>query len=279
MARVTLNNLLNFNIELVENTIMEFIRSIVDNAGAKGVVVGLSGGVDSSTTAVLAVKALGRDRVYGLIMPDPNVTPKDDVEDALELAQRLGIKHTIIDISKIYSSYATNLPFFNNKHNLACGNLRARIRMNILYYFANLNNYLVIGSGDRSEILIGYFTKYGDGATDLMPLGCLYKTQVRHLAKHLGIPKKIIDKPSSPRLWPGHMAEEELGMKYTEIDLILYSLFDLNMDPKEVPKATGISMDKVEKIILLHKKSRHKRRPPPIPKIPGMPEPVRELHI
>ncbi|WFO75485.1 NAD+ synthase [Desulfurococcaceae archaeon MEX13E-LK6-19] len=277
MKRITISDLLNFDINTVENTIKEFIREIIENSGAKGVVIGLSGGVDSSTAAALAVKALGNNRVHGLIMPDPRTTPEADVKDAIDLAKKLGINYTIIDISKIYDSFAENIPFFNADHNIACGNLRARIRMILLYYYANLNNYLVLGSGDRSEILIGYFTKYGDGATDLMPLGCLYKTQVRHLAKYLGIPEKIYNKPSSPRLWPGHMAEEELGMKYTEIDLVLYSLFDLGLKPEEIPEATGISIEKVQKIIELHRKSRHKRGTPPIPSLPNVPEPIKEL--
>ena len=151
--------------------------------------------------------------------------------------------------------------------------------MILLYYYANKHNYLVLGSGDRSEILIGYYTKYGDGAVDLLPIGCLYKTQVRHLAIHLGIPPKIAHKPSSPRLWPGQMAEEELGLSYTEIDLILYGLFDKGLKPDEVAEATGIELDKVYRVIEMHKKTRHKRALPPIPSIPGVKQPVKELFI
>ena len=279
MNKITIDNLLSIDPKIVIKTITDFIRRYVSNANAEGVVIGLSGGVDSSTTAILAVKALGNNRVYGLIMPDHRTTPTIDINDAINVARSLNIKYHILDIAKIYYAYSTNLPFFDNTNKIACGNLRARIRMNILYYYANLNNLLVLGSGDRSELLIGYYTKYGDGGVDLLPLGCLYKTQVRFIGKYLGLPKEIYEKPSSPRLWPGHMAEEELGMSYTEIDLILYGLFDLGLKPEEVVKATGISKDKVMKVIELHKKSRHKRMIPPIPSLPNIPNPLRELEL
>lgn len=278
MKKITIEDLLKINVQDYINVITEFISTHVSEARAQGVVIGLSGGVDSSTVAFLAVNALGKERVYGLIMPDRRTTPEDDVEDAIEVAKLLGIKYSIVDITKIYDAYTHNIPFFSNTHKVACGNLRARIRMNILYYYANLNNFLVLGSGDRSELLIGYYTKYGDGAVDLLPLGCLYKTQVRYVGKYLGLPERICKKPSSPRLWPGHMAEEELGMSYTEIDLVLYSLFDEGLSPEETSKATGVDISKVMKILEMHKKTRHKRMVPPVPNLPDGRYPLKELN-
>lgn len=277
MKKITIEDLFEINVQDFVNVITEFISTHVNKARAQGVVIGLSGGVDSSTAAFLAVNALGKERVYGLIMPDRRTTPEDDIEDAIEVAKLLDIRYSVIDITRIYDAYVNSIPFFSNTHKIACGNLRARIRMNILYYYANSNNFLVLGSGDRSELLIGYYTKYGDGAVDLLPLGCLYKTQVRYIGKHLGLPEKIYKKPSSPRLWPGHMAEEELGMSYTEIDLVLYSLFDKGLSPEEASKATGVHISKVMKILEMHKKTRHKRMVPPVPNLPDGRYPLKEL--
>jgi len=147
------------------------------------------------------------------------------------------------------------------------GNLRARIRMTILYYYANLKNLLVCGTGDKSEILLGYFTKYGDGAADLLPIADLYKTQVRGLARKLDLPKSIVEKPSSPRLWPGQMAEKELGATYDEIDQILYLYVELGKKVDEIIDQTGIESEKVRSIVERFRKSEHKRRLPPIAKI------------
>ena len=136
--------------------------------------------------------------------------------------------------------------------------------MSLLYYVANSKNLLVVGTGDRSEILIGYFTKYGDGGVDFLPIGDLYKTQVRWLGKHLGVPENILTKPSSPQLWPGHKAEEELGVTYDRIDLILHAIFDLRMEAEEVRKQFG---EDVDRVLELHAKSSHKRAMPPIARV------------
>jgi NAD+ synthase len=141
----------------------------------------------------------------------------------------------------------------------ALGNLRARIRMNILYYYANLKNLMVLGSSDKSEFNIGYFTKFGDGAADLLPIVSLYKTQVREIAKYLEIDEEIISKKSSPHLWPNHEAEHEIGVEYGEIDVILYCILELKLPIEEVIKVSEISEEKVQKIYQLYKKSRHKR--------------------
>jgi len=139
--------------------------------------------------------------------------------------------------------------------------------MNILYYYAGINSYLVLGTSDKSEILIGYFTKFGDGAADLIPTAGLYKTQVRALASHLKIPSEIIEKKSSPRLWNNHLAEEEIGMDYEIIDQILYLLTDKKMGPKSAARKLGISIDQVDKIRKMMENSMHKRTLPKTAKV------------
>jgi len=246
--------------------IMSFIRDSVKKAGAAGVVIGLSGGLDSSVTAVLAVRALGRSGVTGLILPDPETTPVEDVRDAEELARSLGITRFQIDIRDILEAYASSLPFYE-ENRIANGNLRARIRMTILYYYANISNRLVCGTSDKSELLLGYYTKYGDGGADILPIGDLYKTQVRELARRLGLPKKLCEKPSSPRLWPGQMAESELGMTYEEIDEILHLYVERGKSAEEIVEEAGMSLEKVREVIERVHRSEHKRLPPPIARV------------
>jgi NAD+ synthase len=273
---ITLDNVLDFPVDEAVKIITGFIREKIEEANANGAVLGLSGGIDSSTVLILAIKALGNKNVTALIMPDTRVTPHRDVEDALWLVKKYGVEYYLIEINNILDSYSI-APFYNSKLNIPTGNLRARIRMNLLYYYANLKNYLVIGTGDRSELLIGYFTKYGDGGVDILPIGSLFKTQVRKLGKYLGLPDHIVYKPSSPALWPGHSAEEELGLKYEVIDVVLYALFDKNIPPERIPEKTGIGIEVVNRILNMHRRTRHKRNPPPIPKMPWIGEAIREI--
>ena len=267
MPSISLEDVVNIPYEEVARGIEEFIKSKVDEAGASGVVLGVSGGVDSATTLFLAVRALGPERVRPLIMPDSSVTPQEDVEDAKMLVDMVGASAHLINIEPIVAVYKSTIPIYESDEadRLPLGNLRARIRMCLLYYYANKNNLLVLGTGDRSEILIGYFTKYGDGAVDVLPIGILYKTQVRRLAKTLGVPERIAFKPSSPRLWPGQTAEGELGVSYEEVDLVLHAVFDRGVPWEEVPAVTGVDARKVQRIRELHERSHHKRNPPPTP--------------
>ncbi|NPA70914.1 MAG: NAD+ synthase [Crenarchaeota archaeon] len=262
--KITLEKLLNIDYDYVTSEICAFIKKHVEDAGLRGAVIGLSGGIDSSTTAFLTVRALGAENVLGLIMPY-RTTPKEDVEDAKKVAEKLGIRYVMIDISEIRDAYARSIPDFDESDRVAAGNLLPRIRMMLLYYYANKYKYIVVGTGDRSELLIGYFTKYGDGGVDILPIGSLYKTQVRMLGRYLGVPENIVNKPSSPRLWPGHLAEEELGLKYEEIDLILHALFDLGLDIDETVRATGLPREKVLKVLEMYERSKHKRKMPPTP--------------
>jgi len=275
-VRVTIDRVVALDYEGVARLIEGFIRGLVESAGARGVVVGVSGGVDSAATLALSVRALGAERVYALIMPDSTVTPVEDVEDARSLVESLGVKWNQIDIAPIVDVYKSSIPIYggDEEDRVPLGNLRARIRMTILYYYANKLGHLVMGTGDRSEILIGYFTKYGDGAADAFPIGVLYKSQVRRLALRLGVPERIAFKPSSPRLWPGHEAEKELGMSYEEIDKVLYAVFDLGVPWERASDVTGVPPEKVEAIRRRHEETRHKREPPPTPSI----EEVRRLY-
>ena len=237
----------------------DFISDYVSSSQSRGLVIGLSGGLDSSVVLKLAVKALGPSRILALILPS-EVTPKEDVNHALDFASSLGIKYQVISISALIKNYSKALP--DDKR--ARGNLTARIRMNILYYYAGLQNYLVAGTSDKSELYLGYFTKYGDGAADMLPIAGLYKTQVRALAKFLEIPDAIIKKKSSPRLWDNHLAEEEIGLTYETIDPILHLLVDKKMKPGAVARKMRISLATVNKVKNMMDSSLHKRKLPPI---------------
>ncbi len=264
-SSISLDQLLKIDFEGVASYLADYIKTSVKNAGAKGVVVGVSGGVDSATTLALAVKALGPEKVYALIMPDSRTTPKTDVEDARNLVKQFNIVNVReIFIDRMVDEIASVI---ENASHIAVGNIRARVRMILLYYFANQYDLLVLGTGDRSEFLIGYFTKYGDGAADLYPIAVLYKTQVRYLAKHLGVPDSIAFKPSAPRLWPGHEAEKELGLSYEQIDLALYALVDLGLSVEEASRRTGLPQPVVEKVYEMHRRSEHKRKCFPTPSL------------
>lgn len=239
--------------------IERFISGYVKKSSAKGLVIGLSGGLDSAVVLKLAVDALGPSKVLGLLMPS-GTTPEQDTRDAIDHAKSLGIRYLAIDIDPLLAKYAEALPADKR----ARGNLMARVRMNILYYHAGLNSYLVVGTSDKSELCLGYFTKFGDGAADLLPIAGLYKTEVRALAKSLKIPKAIIEKKSSPRLWDNHLAEEEIGMDYETMDPILRLLVDKKLKPKAAAKKLRVPEIQVRKVSDMVEKSAHKRRTPPV---------------
>ena len=240
----------------IRQDIQSFLKNKVLEKKSNGVVFGLSGGIDSITVAFLCSKIFEK-KTLALVMPDSNVSPSSEAGDALKVVGELGIDYKLIDISQIHKMYSNHL----EPDDLALGNLRARIRANIIYYYANLKNLLVLGTSDRSEYLIGYYTKFGDGSADLLPIVSLYKTQLREFAKTLGVPNNIITKKSSPNLWEGHIAEDELGITYEEIDSILHCL-EKELSINDIVKKTEIEKEFVEKIYQMHENSWHKRLPP-----------------
>ena len=257
LKQAILDEITKKDYDSIQEKIKTFLEKEVSQRQASGVIFGLSGGIDSTVVAVLCAKAL-KERSLALIMPDSKITPRKDTEDALKLVDKLGLEYKLIDINPIHYEYSKYL----EPSPLALGNLRARIRANILYYYANSKNYLVLGSSDKSEFLIGYFTKYGDGGADLLPIVSLYKTQIRGFAKFLGVPDSIISKKSSPSLWQSHYAESELGVSYEEIDAVLHCMVDKTLSLQETVDHTGIEQPIVDKIHKLYKKNEHKRITP-----------------
>lgn len=247
----------------IVSEIEDFIREVLEKSGAEGLVVGLSGGVDSSLTVTLCVRAVGSSKVLGLIMPS-SFTPLQDVMDAEYMAKWLGIHTEKISITGISDSIFRELKCNREDpvYRVPMANVRARIRMLILYYYANLKKYLVVGTGDKSERLIGYFTKYGDGGVDLLPIGHLYKTHVRELSKYLNVPDRIAYKPSSPQLYPGHKATDEIPLDYDRLDPILYALFDLGLSVEETSVKTETPIEIVREVVRRFETSRHKRSLP-----------------
>ena len=240
----------------IQQDIEIFLKNAVSQNKADGVIFGLSGGIDSVSVAYLCAKIFGKNAL-ALVMPDSTISPSSETGDALKVIGELGLDYKLIDIDVIHKIYSNHL----EPDERALGNLRARIRSNIIYYYANLKNFLVLGTSDKSEYSIGYFTKFGDGSADLLPISKLYKTQLREFAKMLGVPNNIITKKSSPNLWKEHIAEDELGITFEEIDSILYCL-EKRLSVDEIIKKTEIKRESVEKIYQMHENSWHKRLPP-----------------
>ena len=254
-----INEKLIIDAKIVASQIVNWIRNYKQKYNVNKAVIGVSGGVDSATTLILTVKALGKENVKALIMPS-RFTRQEDVEDALKIVKKIGVQHKIYNISQIEESFQNVVPL---KDKVAYGNRLARIRMTILYSVSNEENRIVVGTGNKSEILTGYFTKYGDGGVDILPLGDLYKTEVWQLASYLKVPEEIVKKKPSAGLWPGQSDEEELGLDYRTLDAILHSYVDLKYDIRQLYGKFG--KPKVDKVLELIMKSEHKRRLPLYP--------------
>ena len=251
------------NLEKTKNDILNFIRTKVSESHTDGIVVGLSGGIDSTLAAYLACEAIGNDKVFGITMPS-STTPTEDNVHGIEIAERLGINYKQIAIDSILNEFLSMTQL--EEDNLAIGNLKARIRMSIIYYHANAKNYLVCGTGNKSEILIGYFTKHGDGACDMEPIGDLYKSDVYRLSEFLDIPHEILDKPPRAGLWNNQTDEDEIGMGYDLLDRILYLYSEKNMDNDKIAQELEIQVDDVDMIIAKVIRSEHKSKVPESPK-------------
>lgn len=234
----------------LKKKIVIWIREETKKARKKGVILGLSGGIDSAVTAILAKKAVGENLV-SLILPCES--SKEDLEDAALIVRIFKLETKTIDLSETYKGLVKILPRANK---ISYANLKPRLRMLILYYFANKFNYLVCGTSNKSEREIGYFTKFGDGAADILPLGNLLKSEVRDLAEDLGVPERIIKKTPSAGLWPAQTDEGEMGITYKELDDILART--------ENKKRQILPEEKVRKVKEMMARSQHKRQGPRI---------------
>jgi len=221
-------------------------------AGADGFVFGLSGGVDSATAAALAVRAVGPECVLAALMPCHS-QPEDAALGQL-VADTFSIPIITVDLGGAYDALIAALP--PSDHALAFANVKPRLRMVTLYYLAQSHNYLVLGAGNKTEIAVGYFTKWGDGGVDLLPLGDLYKTQVWELARELGVPQEVVERAPSAGLWPGQTDEGEMGITYLELDRVLAAI--------EAGDTSGIELVTLEKVRGMMAGSEHKRALPPV---------------
>jgi len=254
--------MLDRNYEQIENNLINWIKEKVNDAGCQGAVIGLSGGIDSSVTSLLCQKAFP-ENTLGVIMPCQS-NPEDRI-DAIKHAEKFGIKYKEIDLGDVYNQFlntidnndseaalnqikdAKKLSDADQNQKLALANMKPRLRMTLLYYYANLNNYLVVGTDNRSELKLGYFTKFGDGGIDIAPLGNLVKLEVRGLAREMDIDQKIITKAPSAGLWDGQSDEDEIGLSYREID---YYIVDGEADPEVEEKVEAIAAANQHKLEL-----------------------------
>jgi len=239
--------------------ILEFIREQLSQAGFEKLIIGLSGGIDSAVTAALCVKAIGAENVYGVMLPY-RTSRDDSLEHAILLADQFKIKYEVIDISPMVDAYLQN--YAQDSDKLRKGNRMARERMCVLYDLSAKSKALVAGTGNKSELMIGYCTQYGDSACAFEPLGDLYKTEVKLIAAELGIPEIIINKNPTADLWEDQTDEDELGITYAELDAILYQLLDENKTDQELRSEFG--NEKIDKIKRLIQLSEYKRNMPPM---------------
>ena len=252
---------LEINCKKIEYKIKDFIAENIEKSGLEGAIVAVSGGIDSAVTLDITVKTIGVNRVTAVTMPERDVTPERDIMDVMQHCERLGVTCNTVDITPILHVMRDTLPNYDITDRITSGNIRPRIRMTVAYYFANKQRRMVMGTSNKTELLIGFFTKYGDGGVDLMPLADLYKTQLRQLARHLKIPENIVKKPPSPGFYPGQTDEGELGIDYTTLDLILYSR-EKGSDTSKIAEDLGISQNLVESVMRRVNANEHKRRLP-----------------
>ena len=253
---------LAINFEQVVKVLSGFIRTEVLKTGFRKVVVGLSGGIDSSLSAALAVQALGPANVIGVMMPYETSNP-DSLGDAELMTQSLGISHQVIEITSMVKPFFAQNPEIDSVRR---GNIMARMRMIVLYDVSAAEKALVLGTSNKTEYLLGYSTLWGDSACALNPLGDLYKTQVRALASHLGLPERIIKKKPSADLWIGQTDEDELGFTYDQADAVLELLIDKRLSVHQTVES-GFSVDLVNHIMQVVRQTQYKRQMPLIAKL------------
>jgi NAD+ synthase len=244
--------------------LVDFLKGEIHSAGFERAVLGLSGGVDSSLSLMLAAKALGPDKVNALFMPYRTSDP-DSKRHAALIAEKAGVEVTEIDISPQIDLY---YDLFPSADEIRRGNKMARERMTILYDQSAACNGLVVGTSNRTEIVLGYGTLYGDTVSALNPLGALYKTQIFELARHVGVPDEIVEKPPSADLWAGQTDEEELGFSYEKVDRLLYHMIDQDASDSDL-ELLGFEAGFIQKVQALIIRFAFKRRPPLIAEIPA----------
>ena len=250
--------------ERVKARLVDFLQREFQNAGLTEGVLGLSGGIDSSVCAYLAAAALGRDHVHAVMMPYRSSSPESR-SDAELVVKELGIRSEIVDISPMVDPLLSAARITDR---IRAGNIMARERMIVLYDVSYREKGLVIGTGNKTESLLGYTTLFGDSACALAPIADLYKTQVRQLAQHLGVPARIIEKHPSADLWPGQTDEGELGFEYAAVDQLLSLMVDRRLDEQEILKA-GFDAEMVRRVKEMIKRNRFKTAPPLVPRLTG----------
>jgi NAD+ synthase len=247
---------------LVRELLVKFIKDQMIDAGFNKGIIGISGGVDSAVAATLAAKAIGKENVLGVMLPYRTSNPKS-TEDAGLVVQSIGIRSEIVNISKMVDAYCEENKIADP---LRRGNIMARMRMIVLYDLSAREKALVIGTSNKTEILVGYGTQYGDVACAFNPLGDLYKTQIWQLAKELGVPKPIIEKAPSADLWEGQTDEGEIGITYAKLDELLLEMIDRHRSDEELGKM-GFAETLIKKVRLMNQKNQFKSRMPMIAKI------------
>ncbi len=253
---------LALNTAIVRSILTKFIKDETQNAGFSKVVLGLSGGVDSSLVAYLAAEALGKENVVGVMLPY-RTSQQASHDDAALVAKELGIRSETVEITPMVDPLIAREPGMTSVRK---GNVMARARMIVLYDISARENALVIGTSNKTETLLGYGTLFGDTACAINPIGDLYKTQVWELAEAVGVPKRIVEKKPTADLWAGQTDEEELGFSYKQVDRLLYLMIDERRSPQELTDA-GFEPHFIEKVERLIRRNQFKRRPPVVAKI------------
>lgn len=269
MSTLAVEQVRSVDAEGLANQVSEWLKARLDDSGARTFVLGLSGGIDSAVVCGLAARGVGAERVLGVIMP--SASNPDDAVQAARVASAFGVKTLTVDLTSLAQTFHAAMPTevaldalrilpsgegdVDARRQLATANVRPRLRMTTLYYVANLVKGMVLGTGNKSEAMIGYFTKYGDGGVDLFPIIDLYKFEVRAVAAHIGVPQSVIDRPPSAGLWQGQTDESEIGLTYAQLDEALVAI--------ERGETEGIAPDVLEKIRSMNAVSEHKRQSVP----------------
>lgn len=254
--------MLEINLDVVEKVLVSFIRDSISKNGFTNGILGVSGGIDSAVILALTQRALGSEHTFGLLMPY-KLSSGESLKDGKAICDQLNVKYEIVEISPSVDAYFDRFPA---EDKMQIGNKCARERMSVLYDFSARKKALVVGTSNKSEMLIGYSTLFGDSAAAFLPIGDLYKTQVFALARHLDIPKEIIDKKPSADLWKDQTDEGEIGITYKELDEILFQLVDCRKKPGEIEKA-GYSRANIDRVTRMIVNSQYKRTMPPVAKL------------